>query len=48
MILSLSIQKQTMHTVPVNLAYEIAVAIKLFLEGKGHEVIGIEQTGGKK
>jgi DNA (cytosine-5)-methyltransferase 1 len=36
------------NAVPVNLAYEIAVAIKLFLEGKGHEVIGIEQTGGKK
>ena len=36
------------NAVPVNLAYEIAVAIKLFLEGKGCEVIGIEQTGGKK
>lgn len=36
------------NAVPVNLAYEIAVAIKLFLEEKGHEVIGIEQTGGKK
>lgn len=30
------------NAVPVNLAYEIAVAIKLFLEGKGHEVVGIE------
>lgn len=28
------------NAVPVNLAYEIAVAIKLFLEGKGTEVIG--------
>ncbi len=31
------------NAVPVNLAYEIAVAIKLFLEGKGNEVIGIEK-----
>lgn len=29
------------NAVPVNLAYEIAVAIKLFLEGRGNEVIGI-------
>lgn len=36
------------NAVPVNLAYEIAVAIKLFLEGKGHEVVGIEQTEGQK
>jgi len=36
------------NAVPVNLAYEIAIAIKLFLEGRGDEVIGIEITGGKK
>ncbi len=30
------------NAVPVNLAYEIAVAIKLFLEGKGNEVVGID------
>ena len=36
------------NAVPVNLAYEIAVAIKLFLEGKGNEVIGIEQKRGGK
>ena len=36
------------NAVPVNLAYEIAVAIKLFLEGKGNEVVGIEKSGGKK
>lgn len=35
------------NAVPVNLASEIAVAIKLSLEGKGHEIVGIEQTGGK-
>ena len=29
------------NAVPVNLAYEVAVAIKLFLEGRGDEVIGI-------
>lgn len=29
------------NAVPVNLAYEIATAIKLFLEGKGHNVVGI-------
>lgn len=29
------------NAVPVNLAYEIAVAIKMFLEGKGDQVIGI-------
>ena len=37
------------NAVPVNLAYEIAVAIKLFLEGKGNQVIGIgkeEENGG--
>lgn len=34
------------NAVPVNLAYEIAVAIKLFLEGRGNEVVGIE-AGGK-
>ena len=30
------------NAVPVNLAYEVAVAIKLFLEGRGEEVIGID------
>lgn len=30
------------NAVPVNLAYEIAVAIKMFLEGNGNKVIGIE------
>lgn len=32
------------NAVPVNLAYEIAVAIKLFLKGKGSQVIGIGQN----
>lgn len=36
------------NAVPVNLAYEIAVAIKLFLEGDGDKVIGIESAGGQK
>jgi len=36
------------NAVPVNLAYEIAVAIKLFLEGKGDQVVGISQIGGRK
>ena len=31
--------------VPVNLAYEVAVAIKLFLEGRGDEVVGIDNEG---
>ncbi len=35
------------NAVPVNLAYEIAMAIKLFLEGKGHEVEGIAQASGR-
>ena len=35
------------NAVPVNLAYEIAVAIKAFLEGRGSEVVGIE-CGEKK
>jgi len=30
------------NAVPVNLAYEVAVAIKLFLEGRGEEVVGID------
>lgn len=30
------------NAVPVNLAYEIAIAIKLFLEGKGDHVEGLE------
>ncbi len=29
------------NAVPVNLAYEIALAIKMFLEGKGHKIVGI-------
>lgn len=36
------------NAVPVNLAYEIAAAIKLFLEGKGDRVVGIDQTGGRR
>ena len=32
------------NAVPVNLAYEIAVAIKLFLNGEGDKVIGIDET----
>lgn len=35
------------NAVPVNLAYEIAIAIKLFLEGKGDKVVGIELEGEK-
>lgn len=34
------------NAVPVNLAYEIAVAIKKFLEGKGDSVVGIPSDGG--
>lgn len=34
------------NAVPVNLAYEIAVAIKLFLEGNGDKVVGIAQKRG--
>lgn len=33
------------NAVPVNLAYEIAVAIKKFLEGKGDEVVSIDDEG---
>ena len=33
------------NAVPVNLAYEVAVAIKLFLEGRGEEVVGIDNEG---
>ena len=39
------------NAVPVNLAYEIAIAIKMFLQGEGDKVIGIDnnkKTGGKK
>ena len=39
------------NAVPVNLAYEIATAIKLFLQGDGDKVIGMDvgkKTGGKK
>ena len=32
------------NAVPVNLAYEIAVAIKLFLNGEGNKVIGIDDN----
>lgn len=32
------------NAVPVNLAYEIAVAIKLHLEGNGDKVVGIKQV----
>ncbi len=32
------------NAVPVNLAYEIGVAIKKFLEGNGDTVVGIEET----
>ena len=31
------------NAVPVNLAYEIAVAIKLHLEGHGDKVVGVKQ-----
>ena len=31
------------NAVPVNLAYEIATAIRLFLEGRGEEVAGVPQ-----
>ena len=33
------------NAVPVNLAYEIAVAIKMFLEGKGEQIIPIDNDG---
>ena len=39
------------NAVPVNLSYEIATAIKLFLQGEGDKVIGMDvgkKTGGKK
>lgn len=36
------------NAVPVNLAYEIAVAIKMFLEGNGHQVVGIDKVWKKK
>lgn len=32
------------NAVPVNLAYEIATAIKMFLIGEGHKVIGIDMN----
>lgn len=32
------------NAVPVNLAYEIAVAIKLFLNGEGNKVVGIDEA----
>ena len=36
------------NAVPVNLAYEIAVAIKMFLEGNGEKVVGIDKDKKKK
>lgn len=36
------------NAVPVNLAYEIAVAIRLFLEGRGSEVVGIDEGRSRK
>lgn len=36
------------NAVPVNLAYEIAAAIKMFLEGNGNKVIGTEMGQRKK
>lgn len=36
------------NAVPVNLAYEIAVAIKMFLEGNGDKVIGINDLSNNK
>ena len=35
------------NAVPVNLAYEIATAIKMFLQGEGDKVIGIDINGEK-
>ena len=32
------------NAVPVNLAYEIAVSIRMFLEGKGDKVVGLKQA----
>ena len=32
------------NAVPVNLAYEIAVAIKMFLQGDGDKVVGIDKS----
>lgn len=36
------------NAVPVNLAYEIATAIKLFLQGKGEQVVGINPSTKKE
>ena len=36
------------NAVPVNLAYEIATAIKMHLNGDGDKVVGIEETTAKK
>ena len=36
------------NAVPVNLAYEIAVAIKKYLDGEGSTVIGIGSSAGKE
>lgn len=35
------------NAVPVNLAYEIAIAIKMFLQGEGDKVNGIEMERNK-
>ena len=40
--------KQVGNAVPVNLAYEIATAIKLFLQGKGDQVVGINPSTKKE
>ena len=36
------------NAVPINLAYEIATAIKMHLNGEGDKVVGIEETTAKK
>ena len=39
------------NAVPVNLAYEIATAIRMFLQGEGDKVVGIDESkkfGGKE
>lgn len=43
-----SAYKMIGNAVPVNLAYEIATAIKMFLEGRGNEVVGIENRKKKQ
>ena len=36
------------NAVPVNLAYEIAIAVKMFLEGEGDKVVGIESKKARR